>query len=129
MKAKIESTGREFQTQLKEIGTGVVGGRGTESGGGSAKPSNIDGTTSWAVFRRQFGTVTEHTCWRLQEKSTYLITVLQSQVSEVLHGISKGATYEQILEALEDCFGVQYLAAAYRSQLKSRNEGVRESSQ
>jgi hypothetical protein len=32
----------------------------------------------------------------------------------VLHGVSKGATYEEILVALEDRFGDQHLAAVYR---------------
>jgi hypothetical protein len=62
-----------------------------------------------------------------QEKSTYLITFLQGRATNVLHGVPNGATYEKSLEALEDRFGDQHLAAAYHSQLKGRIQGVRES--
>jgi hypothetical protein len=45
----------------------------------------------------------------------------------LLHMALKGATYAEILEALEDSFGDQHLGAAYCSQLKSRTQGVGES--
>jgi hypothetical protein len=47
----------------------------------------------------------------------------------VLHGIPKGATYEEILQALEDCLGEELFAAAYRSQLKVRTQKAGESLQ
>jgi hypothetical protein len=47
----------------------------------------------------------------------------------MLHGVPKGATYVEILQALEDGFGDQHLAAEYRSQLKTRTQGVGESLQ
>jgi hypothetical protein len=47
----------------------------------------------------------------------------------VLHRVPKGATYEEILEALEDRFGDQHMATAYHIQLKSGTQGVRESLQ
>jgi hypothetical protein len=78
------------------------------------------------MFWRQFKTVAEHNCWKRQEKSTYLITALQGRATDVLHGVLKGATCEEILVALENRFGDQYLAAAYRSQLKTRTQGVGE---
>jgi hypothetical protein len=61
------------------------------------------------------------------EKSTYLITALQGHATDMVHSVMKGATYEETLEALEDCFRDQNLAAAYRSQLNMRTQGVRES--
>jgi hypothetical protein len=64
-----------------------------------------------------------------QEKSTYLITALQVWATDVLHGIPKSATYEETLEALEDCLGDQHLAAAYCSLLKTRTQGEGESLQ
>jgi hypothetical protein len=79
---------------------------------GAAKPTKFDGTTSWAMFRCQFETVGEHNCWTHQEKSTYLITALQGQNTNVLHGVLKGATYEETLVALEDRFGDQILTTA-----------------
>jgi hypothetical protein len=38
------------------------------------------------VFRHQFETVAEHNCWTCQKKSTYLITALQGQATDMLHG-------------------------------------------
>lgn len=51
---------------------------------------------------------------------------MQGQATDVLHGVLKGATCEEILVALENRFGDQYLAAAYCSQLKTRTQGVGE---
>jgi hypothetical protein len=45
----------------------------------------------------------------------------------VLHGISKGATYEEILQPLKDCFGEELFAAVYRSQLKVMTQKAGES--
>jgi hypothetical protein len=47
----------------------------------------------------------------------------------VLHGIPKGATYEKILQALQDYFGEELHAAAYLSQLKVRTHKAGESLQ
>jgi hypothetical protein len=71
-------------------------------------------------FWHRFKAVAEHNCWTWQEKSTYLTTVLQDQATDMLHRLPKGVTYEEKLEALEDRFRYQHLAAAYRSQLKTR---------
>jgi hypothetical protein len=76
----------------------------------------FEGTTSWAVFRRQFETVAQHNHWSPQEKSAYLITTLKDRVTDVLHGIPTNATYEETLQALEDRFGGQHFAAAFRQQ-------------
>jgi hypothetical protein len=81
------------------------------------------------VFQRQFERVAEYNCWLRLEKSTYLIIVLQGCANNVLHGVPKGATYEEIPKALEDRFWDRHLDAAYRSQLKLRAQGVRESLQ
>jgi hypothetical protein len=81
------------------------------------------------MFWHQFKIVTKHSCWMHQEKSTYLIDTLQGWATVVLHGVLKGATYEEILEALDDHFGDQYLAAMYCSQLQTRTHGVGESMQ
>jgi hypothetical protein len=58
-----------------------------------------------------------------------LITALECRAADVLHGIPKGATYEEILQALEDCFGEDLFGAAYRSQLKVRMQKAGESLQ
>jgi hypothetical protein len=65
----------------------------------------FNGNTSWAVFRRQFETVAEHSHWSDQEKSTYLITSLMGRAANVLHSIPTNTTYEGTLQALEDQFG------------------------
>lgn len=44
----------------------------------------------------------------------------------MLYGVLKGATYEEILDALEDRFGDQDLAASYHIQLKKGTQGVGE---
>jgi hypothetical protein len=45
----------------------------------------------------------------------------------MLRWISEGATYEKILQALEDCIGEELFAAAYRSQNKVRTQKAEES--
>jgi hypothetical protein len=114
---------------LEEVEAKAEGGRGTGNDASMAKPPQFDGTTSWAVFWHQFEIVVEHNCWTRQEKSTYLIIALQSQATNVLHSIPKGATYEETLKALDDCFGDQHIAAAYCSQLKARTRKARKSLQ
>jgi hypothetical protein len=64
-----------------------------------------------------------------KEKSLYLITALEGRATDELHGISKGATYEEILQALEDGFREELFAAPYRSQLKVRMQKAGESLQ
>jgi hypothetical protein len=87
----------------------------TGTGAGTAKLPKFDGTTSWAVFRRQIENAEEDNCWTHSGKSTYLITALQGRATDVLHGVPKCAIYEETLEALEDRFGDQHLAADYGS--------------
>jgi hypothetical protein len=41
----------------------------------------------------------------------------------VLRGIPKNANYEETLQGLEESFGDQHFAAAFRSQLKTRKAG------
>jgi hypothetical protein len=74
------------------------------------------------VLRRQFENVAEHNWWNPRERAKYLIAAVQGRVSNVLHGVSKGAPYEETPEALEDRFRDQHLAAAYRRQLKTRTK-------
>jgi hypothetical protein len=118
-KALIKPTPCEFQTQLKGV-EALAGAEEDRNRQGAEKPPKFDDTTSWAVFRRQFETVSEHNCWTRLEMSTYLITALQGRASDVLYGVPKGATYEETLDVLVYCFGDQHLAAAYPSQLNTR---------
>jgi hypothetical protein len=81
------------------------------------------------VFQRQIETVAEHNCWTRQGKYTYLITALQGRAADVLHGIPTSTTYEETLQTLEDRFGDQHFAAAYRNQLETRSQRAGESFQ
>jgi hypothetical protein len=90
-----------------------------------AKTFKFDDATSWPVFWHQFQTIVKHNCWTCLKKSTYL----QGRATNMLHGVLKGITCEETLKALEDCFRDQHLATAYRSHLKARTQGVRESLQ
>jgi hypothetical protein len=69
------------------------------------------------VFRRQFETIAEHKCRKCQEKTTYLITAIQDQANDMPHGVLRVASYEETLEALEDCFGDQHLPTMYHRAL------------
>jgi hypothetical protein len=126
---RIEAVRRELNTRLEEAKEMAGHTRGTGNGTCAVTPPKFDGTTSWSVFRHQFETVVEHNGWTPKEKSTYLITALEGRATDMLHGIPKGATYEEILQALEDCFGDEHFAAAYRSQLKVRTQKAGESLQ
>jgi hypothetical protein len=105
----IEAAKCEFQSQLEEVDARIERRRRTGACASAAQPPKFDGTTSWALFRRQFETVAEHNCWAPQEKSTYLITALQGRAADVLHGIPINTTYEETLQTLEDRFGTNIL--------------------
>jgi hypothetical protein len=90
MMASLEAMQAETKTDL-EIRM-AERGRGTEACASTAQPPKFDGTTSWAMFWRQFETVVEHNCLARQEKSTYLITTLKGRAADVLHGIPTNAT-------------------------------------
>jgi hypothetical protein len=73
--------------------------------------------------------VAEHYMWVPQIKIMCLLTAPECRASDVLHGVSKGATYK-IIGALEDRFGNLHLAAtAYHPPLKTRTQLVGESLQ
>jgi hypothetical protein len=46
--------------------------------------------------------------------------------TDMLHGISKGATHEETPQALMDHFGEEHVATAYGCQLKLRTQGIKE---
>jgi hypothetical protein len=87
---------------------------------GADQLPTFNGNKSWSVFRQQFEIIADHNQWPDREKSTYLITALKGRTADVLHGIPTRTTYEDRLQALEDRFGDQHFAAAYRSQRTTR---------
>jgi hypothetical protein len=91
----------------------------TKTSTGMAQLSKFDGSTSWAVFQCQVETIAEHNCWTPQESDTYLIAALQGWPPCYTESL-KGVTYQETLEALEQPFEDQQLAAACHHQLKTR---------
>jgi hypothetical protein len=81
------------------------------------------------VFRRQSEIVAEHNSWSKRDKSTYLIKALKGRAADVLPGISTNTTYENTFQALEDRFGDQHFAVAYRYQVRTRTQMAGESLQ
>jgi hypothetical protein len=58
-----------------------------------------------------------------------LITALKSWAADVLYEVPTKVTYEEALQALEDRFGDQHFAGAFRSQVKTRTHRAGESLQ
>jgi peptide subunit release factor 1 (eRF1) len=67
--------------------------------------------------------------WSDKEKSTYFITALKGQAADVLAGIPINTPYEDTLQTLEDRFGDQHFAAAYRCQLSATKQKAGQSLQ
>jgi hypothetical protein len=114
IESKIEATQREIESQLEEVVASAERGRGTGVCTHATQTAKFDGTTSWAVFRRQFETVAEHNSWT-REKSAYLITAMEGRATDVLHGIPRCASYEDTLQALEDRIGDQHLQPLFEA--------------
>ncbi|XP_069705742.1 adventurous-gliding motility protein Z-like [Periplaneta americana] len=95
----------------------------------NVKTPKFDGTTSWAIFRRQFEATAAHNGWTPAEQTTQLLTALQGQASEILHSVPEDGTAAEIMAALEGRYGDHQLAAAFRTQLKTRVQQSGESLQ
>jgi hypothetical protein len=64
------------------------------------------------MFRQQLEIVVEHD-WMPPEKSAHLIPALNEPAIHILCGIPTAATYEEVTEALENCYGDHHLEAAF----------------
>jgi hypothetical protein len=124
LQKELDIRAQGLKVRMAEVEARAELGVGSRTGndGRRANPPKFDGSTSWAMFQRQFETVAEHNRWMPWEKVAYLIAALQGRACDVLHGVPRGAAYEETIEALEDCFRDQHLAAAYCSQLKMRTQ-------
>jgi hypothetical protein len=111
----VESTRRDLEARTRRVGVSSAGNNADK-----VKRSKFDGSTSWVVFQRQFEAAAFHNDWTPREKAAYILSVLQGQAVDFLHSVPEEATYEDIVGALQDRFGDHQLAAAYRSQLKTR---------
>jgi hypothetical protein len=127
--ATVEAARHEVHTQLGEDKARVEHRTGRQGRASVVMAPKFDGTASWTAFRRQFETAAEHNGWTRQDKATFLITALRGRVADVLYGIPKGSTYEEILETLEDRFGDRHLAVVSRYELKTRTQRDGESLQ
>jgi alcohol dehydrogenase class IV len=76
------------------------------------------------VFCLQFEAMAGLCKWTSSIKATHLLAALQGQALDIPHGVPKEVTYEETVEALEDCFGYQRMATAYHSQLKTRTQHI-----
>jgi hypothetical protein len=68
-RSAIEATKREFQARLEVVEARAKQGRGPGVCANAAQLPTFDGTTSWAVFHRQFNTIAEYNHWSYKEKS------------------------------------------------------------
>jgi hypothetical protein len=84
-KSLIDTKRRGLEAKIAEVEARAERERRARTGTGTAKPLKIDGTTSLALFRRQFETGAEHNYWMWQEKPTNFITALQWCATDVLH--------------------------------------------
>jgi DNA repair exonuclease SbcCD ATPase subunit len=118
----LEATQRDLETHLEDLEarTRRAGGSSAGANADKVKPPKFDGSTSWAVFHRQFDAAAAHNDLTSREKAAHLLSVLQGQAADVLHSVPAGASYEDFVGALQDRFGDHQLAAAYRSRLKAR---------
>jgi hypothetical protein len=122
MRHDLEETRRDLETQQAalEARTRRAGGGNAGANADKVKPSQFDGSTSWAVFHRQFEAAAIHNDWTPREKTAHLLRVLQGQAADILHSVPVEASYEDTVGALQDRFGDHQLPTAYRSQLKAR---------
>jgi hypothetical protein len=85
---------RGIEAKMTEVDAPADRRRETATGVEAAKPPKFE-EISWAMFRHQFERVSEYKCWTRQMISAYLITAMQGRTTDVLHGVTKGATYER----------------------------------
>jgi hypothetical protein len=88
----LEATQRDFETQLAALVD-----RRRRAGGGNAganvdkvKPPKFDGSTSWAVFHRQFEAAAIHNDWTPRRKAAKLLSVLQGQAADLIQAGAGG---------------------------------------
>jgi gas vesicle protein len=92
LQKELDFRAQGLEVRMAEVEARVelgVGGR-TGNDAGRAKPPKFDGSTSWAMFRRQFETVADHNRWMPQEKATYSIAALQGWPAMCYTGSPEG---------------------------------------
>jgi hypothetical protein len=129
IKEDITSNNPNFQPQLEEVKAVAKRGRRPTVGTNAAQPPTFNGITSWSACCCQIENVAEQNQWSDREKSTYLIKALKGPAESMVPIIRTSMTYDEIHQVLEDYFGDQHVAAAYRCQLTGRAQKAGESLQ
>jgi hypothetical protein len=114
---KIEANKCDFQARLEVVEAKTLRRSRPTVGVSSVQPPTFNGNTSWSVFRRQFEIIADHNQWSERGKATYLLTALKCRAADMLYGIPTSTTYEDTFQSIQDRFGDQNFAAAYRCQL------------
>jgi hypothetical protein len=96
------------------------------TGAGVAQTHKFEGSNSWAVFGRQFETMTEDNGWTPGDKAAYLIAALNEPAAHTVHSVPTEATNEEIIAVLENRYGNHHLAEAFHAQLRRRVQHVGE---
>ena len=80
----IEATRRELEAQLAavDVRSRRAGGGGQGAHSTTVKPQKFDGSTSWAVFHRQFEAAAVQNNWTSNEKAAHLLSVLQGKAAD-----------------------------------------------
>jgi hypothetical protein len=120
MRTYQETTQRGFQTRLEEVEDRAESGswERIRTKICAAQPRKFDGSTSCAVFRRQFKSVKQHNYWTPRKKATYLIAAVSRMAAHIPHGVPTGATYEEVTEATENRYRDHHMEKAFHSQPK-----------
>jgi hypothetical protein len=105
-----------------------VGGS-TATGTNRVETPKLDGLTSWDSSATSLRLWWGNYKWAPCIKAKHLLAAPQRWASDVLQNFPREVTYEETIEALEDCFGDQNLSPAYGSQLKTRTQSAGESLQ
>jgi len=72
------------------------------------------------MFHRKFEAAALQNNWMPSEKAAHLLSVLHGKAADIIRTVPAEATYEDIVDSLRNRFADHQLAAAYRSQLKTR---------
>jgi hypothetical protein len=81
LRESLEATRRDLQAKLLTVEnrTRRAGCSGPGACTSTVKPPKYDGTTSWAVFHRQFEAAAILNTWQPNEKAAHLLSVLQAK--------------------------------------------------
>ena len=93
------------------------------------KPARYDGTGSLESFLRQFEVCANHNQWTSKEKTDFLQCSLEKSAVQLLwdFGSRTDVTYEDLTERLRQRYGLESQAETFRTQLRCRRQGEKES--